>query len=158
MKKPIVVLIFLLLGLKSNGQSISKEGYGNFLLGKTSLQSINQQYPNESHSLLALGDSNHVEIITLKKEGTELFFNSSSSANLDTVYLVQIDIIKPSFGKTQNDIGIGSRLEDVLARYGNPKKGVVGNRKKSQLLIYDWITIYTHKGIVDRISLNLIWE
>src|SRR5688572_26841295 len=153
MKKTLLFLFISLLAFKSMAQ-ITKEGYGNFLLGKTSLQSINQWYPDAKRQLLGLSDAAHVEIVMLKEEGVELFFGVNVDSNLDSVYLEQIDLTQPCYGKTEKNTGIGTGIKEVLQQYGNSHSLQPKEYKKSQLLHYGWITFYTHKGLVDRISIN----
>ena len=153
----IKIFISVLFIFLSNLDSflITQEGYGNFILGKTTLESINTFYPSGQHSKWPLDNTLSTESIRLKERGIELFFTYEKDDNLDSVYLHQIDMTSPCTGKTEKNIGIGSSIEEVIQAYGN-KPYLINEKemRKDQFLNYKWIIIYTSKGNVNRISIS----
>ena len=149
----LFIPILLLLNLYSFASHITKDGYGDFLFGKTSLAYINEMYPEKDRALYDLGNNEKMVSINFPEQGVEIFFIYKIADDLNNVFLSQINITAPCTGTTEKNIGIGSSIENVLMAY--PQKSInPKGYKKGQLVIYDSFQIFTSKGKVDSIMIT----
>jgi len=156
MIKKLFICIFLLLNLNAYASFITEEGYENFLIGKTSLLSVYENYPEIKPGIADANDSTQVISFYFIDKGIELFFMSKQSDAPGSIYLFQIDITAPCLAVTKNNIGvpigIGSK-ETVLKKYGT---NITGKEQldKSNLYFYGRLWVSTQKGKVERISIT----
>ena len=164
--KVLLVLITLFIGSSWNFLStIEKNRFNDVKLGKTSLKEVRSRYPKASIKKLKRfpmfrTENGRIcipmtrEIVSLKKDGVNFYSNYHSNKREDSVFVYQIEFIKPFKGKTEEGIGINSLKKEVVAAYGEDNN----DSNKGNDLNYDWIEFTFEKDSVEKIKLNFVSE